>query len=446
MKQRRIVWVLVAVLAVSAVGQPITVSGVQGKSIKDLEGSPTLVTIVLKASGAKDANLRIIEVHQNDLVVLTQNNERYSYLFEDIQEVRVQGGKVEPRRPVLPKMTTLRAEDQKVVDRAQTRTREIFSASNDNQDRKILAAVLLALEEEKDALDYLRSLAESNDMKTQLQATQALYLVGERVSETVLRAGLESGNRAARARAATLAGLTGYHESGDLLHSMLKDRSAELSSPAARALARLGIRDIIPRLMQLLADSNEDKASAANAALKILGGDDVVALLKERLQVAQAQERFRIAATLHEMGYDEGKNVLVSTFRDVPTLTPEAALILARDKDWDATQFLRARLARRENPTPENLLYRARNAASLFVGGDPSALAVFQELLRADNTEVKHLVCSLATEINDRRLLPIIQPVLENVDADIAMSACITAVTIAMPEFRERFLQVHERP
>ncbi len=444
MKQWCIAWAFAAVLAGAVAGQTVPVTGVEGKTLKDLEGTSTLVTVVLKDSGARDNNLRVLEVHSRDLVVLTQNNERFSYLFEDIQEVHVQGGKVEPRRLVLPKMAALRAEDQKIVDRAQSRAREVYAASNDNQDRKIRAAILLALEDDPGAIDYLRTLAESNDVKTQLEAARALYLVGDPISESILRAGLESGNRIARARAAMLAGLSGYHEATDLLNGMLQDRAAELCAPAARALACLDNRATIPRLIQLVGDSNMIKSEAAMFALKRLGGEDVIEQLLARMSAAAPQERFRIAVVLHEMGVEDGRKELAAIFRDVPTLTPEAALILARDKDWDATQFLRARLARRENPTMENLLYRARNAASLFQGGDPSAMAVFQELLREDNKEVKYLICDLIIEINDRRLLSVLQPLLENVDNDVAIRACTATMSMAMPEFRQRLLDVRD--
>lgn len=446
MKQWCMAWALAVMLAGAGVGQTVPVTGVEGKTLKDLEGTSTLVTVVLKDSSAKDSNLRVLEVHSGDLVVLTQNNERFCYLFEDIQEVRVQGGKVEPRRLILPKMAALRAEDQKIVDRAKSRAREVYAASNDNQDRKIRAAVLLSLQDDPAALEYLRTLAESNDMKTQLEAARALYLVGDRISETVIRAGLESGNRVARARAAMLAGLSGYHEATDLLNTMFMDRAAELCAPATRALAYLQDRSITPRLIQLVGDSNPIKSEAAMFSLKRLGGEDVTEQLLARLSVAPPQERYRIAVVLHAMGLEEGRRELAAIFREVPTLTPEAALILARDKDWDATQFLRARLARRENPTLENLLYRARNAASLFIGGDPSALAVFQELLRESNAEVKHLICDLVIEINDRRLLAVIQPLLENIDNDLAISACTATMAMAMPEFRGRLLDIRDEP
>jgi HEAT repeat protein len=155
-------------------------------------------------------------------------------------------------------------------------------------------------------------------------------------------------------------------------------------------------------------------------------------------------ERCRVAEVLNNLKDPAGEKELKTIFTDIPTLAPDVALILGKQGNFEATQYLRGRLARREDPTDSNLLYRARNATSLYKGGDPSALAVFQELLRIKNARVRSLVCGLFVEMGDRKLLVILQPTIENVDVDVALNACIAAGAIAMPDFRGRWLEVED--
>ncbi len=438
-----------------AAGVPVT--GAAGVSLSDIVNTPTMVTVVLKVKGAKDANLRIIEVHPTEFTVLTEANERFTYLNEDVQEIQVQGGKVEKEKITLPKHGALRAEDQKVLDRVWVRVKEIYAASNENQDRKIRAATLLALHGDQEAIKYLKDLLASNELQVRLDAATSLFYVGEKPAEALLREGLESGNRAVRTKSARLSGLTNYRDAIPVLTSMLQDRAGELSGPAARALAYLGDREIIPRLISMLGESNELKHDAAVFALVQLGGDDIIEQMKLRLKDADTQERYRIGIVLHDLKDPMGAKLLKEILDTVPTLKPDVALILARENEWDATQYLRQRLARREDPTEPNLLYRAQNAASMLMSDDPSALTVFQSLLRIDKSEIKvdnnskvkpedvlqrlkNLVFKLAIQLNDRRMLSVIQPSIENVDAQVALEASVSSVALAFPEFRERYL------
>ncbi len=433
---------LTVLMSAAACAQEPPVTGAPGASLKQLAGSPTLVTVVLKAKGAKDANLRVQEVRSKEFTVLTEKGEQFTYFYEDVQEVRVQGGKVEKSPLQLPKSTALRPEDQKIVDRAWERIREIFGRSNENQERKLRAAVLLCLHKDADAQKYLNDLVASNDIQMRLEVALAMYLVGEKPADTLLREGLESGNRIVRTKAAVLSGYVGYRDSIPMLKLQIEDRSAELSAPAARSLARLGDREIIPKLIEMLSESDERRYKAAIFSLARLGGDDIIEQMKLQLkQNPESQILFRIGTLLHQMGDPMGSKILQDIMATVPTLQPEAALILAREKNWEATAFLRNRMARRENPTPENLLFRARNAASLYLGGEPTALAVFQELLRTDNAKLKQLVCELVTEINDRRLLTLIQSSIENADDGMALDACEAAVSLAMPDFQRRLVE-----
>ena len=164
----------------------------------------------------------------------------------------------------------LRPEHQRVVERAWMRVREIFNDSADNQSIKIQAATLLALDENVEAHNYLRQLAESNDIETQLRASVALYLAGDVVSDTLLNHALDGGNRNARVMAARISGLTENNAAVPLLRVMFNDRAVQLSAPAARALARLGVTEIEPQLINMLFELHQEKGKAAIFGLSLL--------------------------------------------------------------------------------------------------------------------------------------------------------------------------------
>ncbi|HOJ67915.1 MAG TPA: hypothetical protein PLH06_03870, partial [Candidatus Hydrogenedentes bacterium] len=244
---------------------PVTGTG-QKVSVQDLAGTDTLVTVVLKDSGAQDKNLKVLAVNPATITFLNTSNLEVVYLLDNIAEIQIQEGKVETRQS-LAETQVLRAEQQRVVDRAMARVREIFDGANDDQNLKLAAAALLALNRDEGASDYLKKLAETNDVMAQLRASRALYLAGDEISRDLLRQGLESGNREAQALAAELCGLAGVADFEPLLFRMFQDRAVELSAPATRALARLGNREIIPRLLVMITEPNEEKGRAAVFAL-----------------------------------------------------------------------------------------------------------------------------------------------------------------------------------
>ena len=419
---------------------PITGTTVR-TTLEDIVGTPTMITVILAGSGARDPNLRLVEVHPDRIIVVSSEGDTVPYMVESVEQIEVQGGAVEPRR--IPRLDTqvLRAEHQRVVDRAWARVREIYGETDDNQRLKIQAATLLALSNDTGAHNYLRKLAESNDILTQLDASASLYLVGDVISETLIRQGLDSGNRNARVKAASLAGLTGYQDGTPLLQAMFRDRAVQLSTPAARALARLGVRDIIPGLMAMIYELHKEKGEAAIFALSRLGDQEVLEQVKFRLLEAEGMTRLRLVQVLVNLEDPAGIAELKNIFNNYPTLAPEVALLLARHGDWEATQFLRTRLSRREDPNEGNLSYRARNAQALLMGGDPSAMAVFQELLRADIDVVTKLVFELMTELGHARLITLLQPSIENLDKEYALNACKAVIALALPDYRARLLE-----
>lgn len=407
-------------------------------SLDAVAGTKTLITVTFKDSGARDMNLKLLEVHDDRIIVMTSRGDVIPYLTDAIESVTLQDGAVE--RQHMPEMEAqvLRAEHQRVVDRAWVRIREIYNSAEDDQELRIHAAVCLALINDQEAHNYLRQLAESNDIITQLQAAGALYLVDGNKIESLLQQGLESGNRNARAMAASLAGLTHFEQGMEFLNTLFQDRAVQLSAPATRALARLGQKRIVPRVLEMLQELHEDKGQAAVFALTKLADEQVIEQLKYKLLEAEGMVRLRIVRILYNLNDAQGQEELKNIFKNLPTLTPEVALLLARENDWDATQYLRGRLSRREDPTIPNLQYRAENAQALLYSGDPSAMAVFQELLRHDEPEVYKHVFELMSELGNPRLITLLQPGVETIDRDFAFGACQTVIALANAPFRER--------
>jgi HEAT repeat protein len=303
------------------------------------------------------------------------------------------------------------------------------------------AAMLLAMSGEENAHEYLRQLAGSNDLVLQLQAAGMLYLIGDVVPENLIRQGLESGKRDARIMAASLSGLAGYKDAVPTLRPLFMDRSVQYSAPAARALARLDDHTILDRLQAMLFELQQEKGEAAIFALTKLQDASVIEGLKFRLLEADGSNRLRIARVLFNLGDPTGIDELQHIFKTYPTLMPEVALMLAANGYWDAIQFLQTRLARREDPTESNLAFRARNAQALLASGDPSAMAVFQELLRSDKEAVTSLVFSLMTELGQPRLITLLQPSIENSNPAYALDACKAVISLALPSFRTRLLE-----
>ena len=245
--RKRAVWGLIIIAAMAradAAALPPVVGAGETVTLREIEGTSTLVTVVLQEEAVEDKNLRVVEVFDDHFTLMSADNTPIAYTFGVVKEVRVQGGKVESKPFVMDDSRVLRAEYQKVVDRAYARTREIFEASPDDQMLRMNAAVLLAQNRQKDALAYLQELAASDDLLTALNATRCLYLVGELMPDKQLLArGLESGNRRVKAAATELSGLLGDRSNESYLSQMLQDRSADYAAAAARALARLGNRD-----------------------------------------------------------------------------------------------------------------------------------------------------------------------------------------------------------
>lgn len=424
----------------------VEIRGGDGKvSLSNITGTPTLVTVVLKA-GAKDPNLQVVDVVGETIGFSSEKGERISYQSGDIDYIAIQGSVVARPAVVVTSNVALRPEDQRIVDQSTTRVAELFQNSKDNQELRIRAGAFMASDGNKEAQQYLVSLVESNNLQTRIDAARGVYLAGQPLTGTVIKDGIESNNRNIRAAAAVLAGLFKDETPTPELMTMLNDRSAQFSAPAGVALARLGNREIIPQLFSMLGSNSDEKNKAGVEALIILGGTDVIDTAKYRLGETDGLERFRLIYILNKLGDEEGHKQLVRVFNEELTIKPEAALILAADKYWDATQYLQDRLKRREDATPENLAYRTRNAAAIMAGGDPSAVYVFQELLRSEDNTAKTRVLRLIGESGDRSLLKLLSSSISNVDPTTSMEACEAAMAVANPGFRQRVKDLRVSP
>jgi len=429
---------LAVMVSASLPARALEVKSEQGSvSVSSIAGSDTLVTVVLKG-GAEAPNLRVIEIRNDTVSFYDEKDNETVFPRSSIDFLRVQGSVIARREPVLAGNIALRPEDQDIVDRASARAHELFNTSKDNQELRIQAAAYMAFNGNEEAAKYLTSLAEANNPRTRIDAARGLYLAGKEIPGNLIREGLESNNRNIRADTAVLAGLFEDQSSTGVLMQMFNDRSAQFSAPAAIALARLGNREIIPGLFDMIGSISDEKNEAGVQALILLGGEDVIESAEYRLNETSGLERYRLVRVLFALGDEDGRKALIRVFNEELTITPEAALLLATDKYWEATQYLQERLKRREDETPENLAYRARNAHAIVTSGDNSAVYVFQDLLRRTDSGIKTQVLELIAKTGDRSMLKLIQTSIVNNDSQLSMDACNTALAIANPTYRKR--------
>jgi HEAT repeat protein len=429
-------------MALGAAGQ-VQLQGGNGASLKDIAGTPTLVTVVIKSTGAEDPNLQVVDVGPNYFSAVTSGGERVTYPFSAVAQVRVQGGKVEKSTFQVSETRSLSEDELRVKERAIARAGELFDSSSNNQELKMHAAALLAATGNETALHYLKQLATSNDLQTALGAGFRLFLADDKQSVgPAIMLGLSSGNRRTRANAAYLAGLIQYRGSEGALIMMLRDRSADLAAPAMIASARLGNRDGLPTILGTIDDLNQSKSEAAVYALSKLGGQDVVEQMLLLLRDSRGNTRYRIARVLHELGNMQGTRVLREEMLNTPTLQRETALLLARGDDEEAHQLLRASLGERFDPTPEAYAYRGMASAALMQSGDLSRLSVFQDMLREDSPAIQVVACRVMATMGNRVLITIVQPALESPNPLVAIEGAYAVTAIIDPVFRQRLAEL----
>ena len=422
----------------------VKLEGAGGASLEQLAGTKTLVTVVLK-SGAKDENLYVNEVGDDFLSVMTPIGSVYPYLFSSISSVVVQNGEVDKGPFKLQARAVLTADQHQVLQRTLDRASTVFDQSANDQALRMEAATLLAVAGEgtarSDAVKYLETLYNSNELHVRLLAAKQLYLAGElEEASPLIAAGLEHGNRRVRALATLMAGLTNDQSSVPVIRKMLDDRSADYWVPAARALALMGYKDDISKMSRVVFENNEDKAAAAVFALDHLGDARLAAGLKNELQSTTGMPRFRLAQILYALKDEKGEDLL-KEYLEVPTLAFQAAVILGRDGEILSQRELRNRINAKYDPIESSMLWRTQAAASLIMGGDRTSTSVLQEALRSDFPNIQILACKLITEIGDRMLIPILQPTIENKNTGLSIIACQTVVALSDPVFRDRLIR-----
>ncbi len=413
-----------------------------GMVLKDLVGKDRMVTVVLK-NKAMDLNLRVVDIGPVGFSVLPATGERTAYLFSSVAEIRVQDGQVESHEFNLDANRTLRPKEQTIVERVLKRCRELFDTPKIDQSIKMRAATFLSASGEKDSNEYLHKLASSNDLPTEVEASLCLYIAGDNeIGKTVIPQGIKSGDRGVSAKASLLAGLTGDQSVVPVLQIMMRDRAREICAPAARALALLGVRDAIPDLFNLIQLIDSVKGDAAVRALTQLGGSDIVDQAKGLLAHAEGLVRYRLVLLLYRLNDPTGKDLMAKEMFTTPTLQPEAATILARDGNRDAIQYLSGRLQGLYDEKPEVLLFRAKAAIALMYTTDPMAVSHLQKLLAANLPMSKIAICNLIAETGKRKLLPILQPLIEadNKRPWVVMAACGAVLAVAQPDFQARFI------
>jgi len=436
----RIILIALLLLGISgAAFAQVRITGASG-NLGSLVGSSSLVTVVLKG-GIKDSNLRVSAVNGATITFTTDKGEQAIYTTSGIEEIQVQGGEVAKSDIVFLK-DVLAPADKQVVERAYARAKEIFGAATKEQNIKIQAAALLALNNDEEAKTYLNQLASAGDLQTAMDACGAMYLAGVPLPDGLLRQGLESSSRVVKGVAAELSGLTKFTDAEPLLVRLAQDRTWEISSPACRAVARLGNREIIPTLLSGINERSDDKSAAVMWSLLRLGGPDIIEQLKLRLEQAQSIERYRIVYLLFRLGDPEGKRSLIEVMADMPTLQLQAALALGSEGDVTAMDMLRQRLRRREDVTEENLINRANTAAALIRGGDPAPKGVLQELMRDKKAPVRKVTFELISRLNNRTMLALMQSSIENVESSVAIEAATAAISLGVSDFRARLLDL----
>ncbi len=452
--QKTILFTLALALAIPALGQDIPVTGVEGATLKDIAGTPTLVTIVVKGRDALDPNLQITELASDHVSVINpETGDRHAYLYSDIKEIRVQGDKIEAKPFKVDVERGLTPTQQQLVSRGLRQAAEVFEQER-NQPVKMNAAMIIASQGDKNALKYLQDLSRQTDVETALGAYYRLYIAGEQeVSSELIERALSSGDRQLRATAARVAGLYREPTAEPYLLRMVRDRAADLSAPSAIALARMGSREAIPTLLDMLTGLNEDKAKAAAAALTILGGEDVIRALHQMIDDQSGLSRYRIIEILFLLGDPKGKELMKQEVLAIPTLRLEAAIHLAPQGNLDAMEILRTRLSERYDIQMEVIRLRARAAGALIAGGDRARIADLQEMLRLDFPDLREpaagnyikgiatVVSNVVVETNVRGIMDIMQPILLSQYPEARLSAASAIVALGDPGYRERMLE-----
>jgi HEAT repeat protein len=430
------------IVSVGAFAQVSIKGASAGVGLNDIKGTTTLVTITLKGSGATDPNCRIVDVGPDYFRVSSENGDRYNYTFEGVDEIVVQGGRVELEKFEIDARHALTPKEQDLLNKALETAAGVYDRSISNQTVKISAAVLLALGTDKRAEDaqiYLNRLAESNDLRTAFTATIALYMVKDiEPTSALMQTGLTNGDSRVRAMTVLVIGLLRQEEYEERLLSLVKERQAETSAAAAFALGRLKSQRAVPDLLNMIVGLNRGKAESAKLALIEIGGDAVISGLRERVNSTSGLAQFRLIQALYELDDPLGARLMKDESMKTPTLALAAALALAGKGDIEARDYLSKKLSARWDRIDRQYNERSEIAAVLIKGGDRSADAVLREALSSDSVLVQLHALTLIANSGARSLVDLPNAALLKPDDAVVIAACEAVVALLDPDFSSR--------
>lgn len=432
----------------------VPITGKSGATLQKLASTSTLVTVVLK-NGSEDKNLRITEVLNNKIVVESTTGQNHFYLYEQIREVRVQAGVSEVKRFELNERRTLTNDEIEARARAEEVAKSVFQTANANQSLKMKAArVVLGLNsEDEEARGYLDTLIQGNDLGISLDAMTNLYLaLGTGNSTAILERGIASGNQQTRATSAALACITKDQALAHPLGILADHRSSQIAAPSMRALGNIGDTSSLETLYKAIGGINDAKGDAARDALIALGGQTVIDRLHELLETTKGLARFRVIQVLYALEDEEGTSLLeTESLKSVATAN-EAAITLAPSGNWEAKEYLRAKLEKRMDNTEENLLLTSRASVALIAGGFTQAQSNLQELFRMTTMDVyapgsnkemilknvKIGVCQEIAVSGLRRLVPLLMAPMASNAPGLMTEAADAVLSLTDSDYRDR--------
>lgn len=432
-----------AVLMAGIADAQVAVRGASGASLQALEGTETLVTVVIRATGAIEPNCRVAEVGPNYFAVLSANGDRNAYLYNAVSEVRVQDGAIAHELFRLDQARGLSEDEQATYDTAMRNAGEIFSRAISNQLVRMKAAAILGIGGDESAIQYLQQRALGNDLLLAVQAYLYLNLIEPVPADPErVRAGLASGDPNVRSLVMIIIGMLKLDGYEDVLMESLNQRLAQASAPAAYALGQLKYEPAVPILLDMVMGLNEAKSEAALGALVNIGGNEIVDGLKQRLPNATGFSRYRLIEALVKLDDPLGVRLMKDEALRAPTLTDRAAMVLAERGDFDAIAMLEERLKERYEPTLNQLTERATIAVVLLKQGDLRYVAVLQELLNSSDLATQIVGLSATAVSGSRNMLPLLSAPMASSNDLIGVMACEAVISCVNPEYREKLITI----
>lgn len=445
-------------MTAAVAGAPVRVTG--AGSLQTLEGSSTLVTVVLKKSLARDMNLTVSSVEESLIRFRDEDGTPVVYQVEDIAEVRVQQDRVDWVSSVSG--SPLQREDVSgAVRKAAERAEQLFR-ENPQPQIQVLASEVAGSSGSSDAIAFLERAALSGDNTTAVRARQSLYVLGRNPTGETLKAGVGSSDRETRGAAAHLAGLVGLESLRDTVFELVKDPAPAVFRGAALGCGYYKDKRAIPYLLRALNTNDASKADAAVFALARIGDGDVRREMHTRVQTASGSEWYHSVRVLYLLEDPLGVELLRGELRGTSPYSVQTALMLAEDDYWDANVYLRKFLDDSRETSPQAFEQRIRAAALLLSKGYVQAKAHLREILAMDpnsiyirgklNDEVAHfaahnaLKARLCMELAVRAQPDMLQLLLAAVDDQnpaVALLAGRAIMAVSNADYRARLGELY---